>query len=285
MVVALILAVFLYVMARKRDYAILRALGVPKKQANGQLLLPLLLLGELGILLGGYPAWNYALAQAKASLSSLPMPAGVSPSADLSPFFLAGLCAAIFLLLALFSWLGVIFLAHKPVFELLQGETSQNKGNQKRKGTSASSQPVPSLSSSLAGTLVLPGSVRQGPPLNQVALAAGRKYTPSIPAPVCAPSRAAFQAQILPDPGRCSGLSARLGLGPADHGAQPPGSGAALRYHRGGSRHRAGRSFIIKRGYARWRHRLCLPEDHRQRLEQRLREKQCSRGRYCLGQN
>ena len=38
MVVALILAVFLYVMQRKRDYAILRALGVPVKQANGQLI-------------------------------------------------------------------------------------------------------------------------------------------------------------------------------------------------------------------------------------------------------
>jgi ABC-type antimicrobial peptide transport system permease subunit len=179
MVVALILAVFLYVMARKRDYAILRALGVPKKQANRQLVLPLLLLGGLGILLGVVPAWNYALTQAKASLSNLPLPAGVSPSADLSPFILAGLCAAIFLLLALFSWLGVYFLAHKPVYELLQGETSQNKRVQKRTGTSASSQPVPSLSSGLPGTLDLPGTTRQGPAANQGDLAERRKYTPS----------------------------------------------------------------------------------------------------------
>ena len=34
MVVALILAVFLYVMQRKRDYAILRALGVPGKASQ-----------------------------------------------------------------------------------------------------------------------------------------------------------------------------------------------------------------------------------------------------------
>jgi hypothetical protein len=93
--------------------------------------------------------------------------------------FLAGLCAAMFLLLALFSWLGVYLLAHKPVFELLQGETSQNNANQKRKGTSASSQPVPSLSSSLPGTLDLPGSTRRGPAANQVDLAARSKYTPS----------------------------------------------------------------------------------------------------------
>jgi hypothetical protein len=132
MVVALILAVFLYVMARKRDYAILRALGVPAKQSNGQMIWPLFLLGGLGIILGGLSSWNYAIGQAKASLSALPLPAGVSPSADLSPSILAGLCAAIFLLLALFSWLGVFFLARKPVFEILQGETSRPTGGKKR---------------------------------------------------------------------------------------------------------------------------------------------------------
>ena len=33
------------------------------------------------------------------------------------------------------------------------------------------------------------------------------------------------------------------------------------------------------------RKRLCLPEDHRQRLEQRLRDKQRSRGGYYLARN
>jgi ABC-type antimicrobial peptide transport system permease subunit len=179
MIIALILAVFLYVMARKRDYAILRALGVPKKQANGQLMLPLLLLGEIGILLGGLPAWNYALTQAKASLSTLPTPAGVSPSADLSPFILAGLCAAIFLLLALFSWLGVFFLANKPIYELLQGQTSQNKGGQKRSRNNAISQPIPSLSSSLASTVGRDGSTRPESPADRVDLALRRKYMPA----------------------------------------------------------------------------------------------------------
>ncbi|MFA5873707.1 MAG: FtsX-like permease family protein [Anaerolineales bacterium] len=179
MVVALILAVFLYVMARKRDYAILRALGVPKKQANRQLMLPMLLLGGLGIILGGLPSWNYSLNQAKASLSTIPTPAGVSPSADLSPFFLAGLCAAIFLLLALFSWLGVFFLANKPVYELLQGQTSQNKAGQKRTRTSASGQLIPSLSSSLDSTVDHAVSIRQEPPVSKADPAARRKYTPS----------------------------------------------------------------------------------------------------------
>ena len=175
MVVALILAVFLYMMQGKKDYAILRAMGVPKKQANRQLTLPLLLLGEIGVLLGGYPAWNYALSQAKASLSSLPLPTGVSPSADLSFLYLAGLCAVIFLLLAWLSWLGVFFLARKPVFELLQNQTSQNKVRQKRTRNSLPDQPTPSLSSRLVSTIDLTGSTRQG----KVDRTAHRKYTPS----------------------------------------------------------------------------------------------------------
>ena len=44
-------------------------------------------------------------------------------------------------------------------------------------------------------------------------------------------------------------------------------------------------SAIINRRNTHQRNRLCLPEDHRQRLEQRLREKQCARGGYCLAQN
>lgn len=175
MVVALILAVFLYVMQGKKDYAILRAMGIPKDQANRQLTLPLLLLGEIGIMLGGFPAWNYALTQAKASLSSLPLPTGVTPSADLKILYLAGLCLGIFLLLALFSWLGVFFLSRKPVFELLQGETSQNKRGQKRTRKNASDLTTPSLSSRLVSTVDLTGITHQG----EVDRAAPRKYTPS----------------------------------------------------------------------------------------------------------
>lgn len=178
MVIALILAVFLYQMQRKRDYAILRALGVPAKQANTQLIWPLLLSGGLGIILGGLPAWNYALDQAKASLSTLPTPAGVSPSADLSLFVLAGLCAAMFLLLALFSWLGVFFLSNKPVYELLQGETSQNTGRQKRTESGAY-EFIPTPASDTTGTLNPAGGTRQEPLVSKVNLAAQRIYTPA----------------------------------------------------------------------------------------------------------
>jgi ABC-type antimicrobial peptide transport system permease subunit len=173
------MAVFLYVMQHKREYAILRTLGVPKKQANSQLLVPILLMGVLGTLIGGLPSWNYAINQAKASLSTLPTPAGVYPSADLSPFFLAGLCVAIFLLLALFSWLGVLLLSHKPVYELLQGQASRPKSGKKQTRNSRLSGTFPSSGSTLSSTIHSDGNAVYEPLFNKINPASPRKYDPS----------------------------------------------------------------------------------------------------------
>jgi hypothetical protein len=178
MVAALSMGVFLYIMVHRRNYAFLRALGVPVRQANGQLILPLLLLGGLGIATGGLLAWNYTLDKAQDILSTLPTPAGVYPSAALSPLFLAGLYLAIFLVLAAFSWLGVFILSHKPVLELLQGQSTRAAGGQKREKTSAISQLIPSLSTNQAGRVEKAGS-RPAAAVNQVEISAVRKYTPS----------------------------------------------------------------------------------------------------------
>lgn len=178
MVVALILAVFLYVMAHRRNYAIMRALGVPASQANRQTIWPLLLLGGLGIIIGGLPSWRYALDQARATLSTIPTPAGISPSADLSLFFFVGLCAAMFLLLALFSWLGVLVLANRPVYELLQGETFRPKGRRKGIRNTAINQAIPPSSSSLGSTVDRAGSRLQEHLRSRVDRIARNKYTP-----------------------------------------------------------------------------------------------------------
>lgn len=123
MVATLVMAVFLYLMQHRHAYAIARALGVPGKQANRQVVLPLLLFGLLGILLGGLLSWKNALGKASANLSTIPTPAGLTPSAELNPLFLVALCLAIFFLLAVFTWLGVQSLSRQSVFELLQGKT------------------------------------------------------------------------------------------------------------------------------------------------------------------
>jgi ABC-type lipoprotein release transport system permease subunit len=176
LVVALTLVVFLYVMQQKRGYAILRALGVPAKQANRQTIWPLLLLGGLGIILGGVSSWSYAIDQAQISLSTVPTPAGVSPSADLSPFIMASLCTAMILLLALFTWLGVFLLSRKPVFELLQGESSQKIRKQERPRSTVSSDSLPAVS---AIKLAHDESTRQGQPVSKAHPTERRKYTPA----------------------------------------------------------------------------------------------------------
>ncbi len=178
MVVALSMAVFIYQIQHRRDYAILRALGVPAIQANQQIILPLLLLGGLGILIGGLPSWNYALSQAKASISTIPTPAGVTPSAALSPFFLAGLCLAMFLLLALFSWLGMLILARKPVLEILQDQTYRVKGTQKLRRASEITKPIPPVYTSKAGTADDDSKLLQEPPMSKADLTTQRKYHP-----------------------------------------------------------------------------------------------------------
>lgn len=175
MVAALIMAVFLYLLQFRRAYAIARALGVPGKQANSQAVLPLLLIGLLGILIGGLFSWNNALGKAKANLSSIPTPAGIAPSADLSPLFLVALCLAIFLFLIVFAWLGVQLLSRRSVFDLLQGQARrQTVQKQAEAGTSypINSTSSPNKTASLDNTtgIIAPGRVT---PVMQ------GKYTPA----------------------------------------------------------------------------------------------------------
>lgn len=179
LVVALIMGVFLYLLQHKHEYAIARALGVPRNQANSQVVLPLVLFGGFGILVGGIVSWKDALGKAKVNLSALPTPAGISPSADLSPLLLAGLCAAIFLILAVFSWQGVFFLSRKPVYELLQDQTARQASRQKRARTDASSKYVPSSYASPAVAVTSVGGTPHATTVSQVRSAGQRKYTPS----------------------------------------------------------------------------------------------------------
>ncbi|MDX9771462.1 MAG: ABC transporter permease [Tenuifilaceae bacterium] len=119
LVIALALVIFLYFNQRRRDYAILRALGVPKKTANRQLLLPLILFAAVGVIAGGLPAWKYTLENTASSFSSLPTPAGVLPETTLQPAYLVAIFLIILILLLVFTWVGTGILAGRPVLEIL----------------------------------------------------------------------------------------------------------------------------------------------------------------------
>ena len=60
LLLGLVLAAFLYLLLRRRDFAILRAMGVPNGPAARGLLGPVALLGLLGMPAGSIPAWGYA---------------------------------------------------------------------------------------------------------------------------------------------------------------------------------------------------------------------------------
>ena len=125
LLLVLVALIFLYLHQLRRDYAILRALGVPRVEANRQVLFPMMLFGGIGVLAGGLAAWEYALQKAAQSLTSLPTPEGLMPSASLNPAYLAGLVAIILILLSLITWAGTQWVARRPVLELLQGEAGQ----------------------------------------------------------------------------------------------------------------------------------------------------------------
>ena len=60
LLMAIVFSVFLYLRQQRRNYAVLRALGVPARISNKQLILPLLGLGLLGSVIGALFSWQNA---------------------------------------------------------------------------------------------------------------------------------------------------------------------------------------------------------------------------------
>ncbi len=127
LLVALSLAAFLYVMQRRREFAILRALGMPVRQASRGALLPIAVLGLLAVFGGGILAWRYALSHAANTLAAIALPEGASAAVDLNPLWLIGLAAAVFFMLMLLAGAGVRTLSRTSVLALLAGGASKRK--------------------------------------------------------------------------------------------------------------------------------------------------------------
>ena len=126
----LVLAAFLYLLLRRRDFAILRAMGVPNGPAARGLLGPVALLGLLGIAAGSIPAWGYAMRKTAETLATISGPEGAEVSVELSRLYLVGICACVWALLVAFVAIGAGRLSRRPALELLQGAAG---GRKKRK--------------------------------------------------------------------------------------------------------------------------------------------------------
>ncbi|MGE5578750.1 MAG: FtsX-like permease family protein [Bacillota bacterium] len=119
------LASFLYLWQRKRDFAILRSLGVPRAEGIRQLVWCMSVIGVIGVAEGGALSWGYALRKAVKTLASLQGPKGAGPAANVSPVWLAGLCAVALAVLLSFTVAGALVMSRRPVLALLQGAESR----------------------------------------------------------------------------------------------------------------------------------------------------------------
>lgn len=127
LLMAIVLSVFLYLRQQRRNYAVLRALGVPARISNKQLILPLLGLGLLGSVIGALFSWQNAHNRAAESLSKLPLPSGVLPELSLHPALGVGIWFLVLLMIVLTAWLGNRKVTSAPVLELLQDNIAKKQ--------------------------------------------------------------------------------------------------------------------------------------------------------------
>ena len=107
---ALILTVWLFIGRKKREYGILRALGMPKGEASNRLFVPFLLLGILAAVLGLAAARIVTARQLAAEHA--PAPFGL---------FLLG-ALVLLVLLAIMALVGILIIRRKSILALIQGK-------------------------------------------------------------------------------------------------------------------------------------------------------------------
>ena len=111
---ALVLTVWLFIGRKKREYGILRALGMPKGEAGNRLFIPFLLLGILSAALGLIIARIVTLRQLTAAAEE----AAVHEPAGFGLFLLGAL--GFLILLAAIALVGLGLIRRKSVLELVQ---------------------------------------------------------------------------------------------------------------------------------------------------------------------
>lgn len=129
-----LLIVFVYLRQRRRDLAILRALGCPKWRIIGQLLSPVILLWPPMIFLGGLFARDFAGQAAEETLAPLAEYGAFERSelilANVWLFFVGTL---IFIFLFVMTLIGAFLAVRLPVLAMLQGEIAKHEKKKKNK--------------------------------------------------------------------------------------------------------------------------------------------------------
>ena len=124
------LTVYLYILRKKKEFAVMRALGCPPGEARRALLFPLFALAAPAVLLGSLGAALYTRNAAERNLAEF---ASLGLTMDTSlplPILLAGFGGSLMLLLLL-AWAALGRVAHRPPLELLQGGTNRQARRRK----------------------------------------------------------------------------------------------------------------------------------------------------------
>lgn len=116
------LACFVYFRFRRKDLAISRALGVPAGKCIAASVLPLILVGGVGIITGSALAWNYTQSNAETLLAALVEAASAEgASATLPMSTLAILIVSLIAALLVLAFIFATVTVKKPVLSQLQG--------------------------------------------------------------------------------------------------------------------------------------------------------------------
>jgi len=119
LILTFLLINFLYLWPRQRELAILQALGVSRKKAAWQLVVPMLCVGGLFGCVGGTIGWMWS--QDKAAEMMLQLESEYQLTANISWLWLPVLLAGVILILAIPLWLITWPRANRPVLEQMQG--------------------------------------------------------------------------------------------------------------------------------------------------------------------
>jgi len=128
LILVMALVVFLFLRQRRKEYAILRALGDPAGRASGQLLVSMALIGIPAIIIGGVAGWFFALnrvASVQNPFGQLVTHFGFSINITIPVFWLLIIIAAMLIVMLIMTIIGISQISKRPVLELLQGTVTR----------------------------------------------------------------------------------------------------------------------------------------------------------------
>ncbi|MCL2407556.1 MAG: hypothetical protein FWC95_06465 [Defluviitaleaceae bacterium] len=159
LVMALLFSVFIFMRNQKRNFAVLRALGSPRKTVIGQSVLAICTLSALAIFAGGAGSFNMAMRQAAENLAAVSMPEGAEAVSQLAIGWLFVMCVAVLLFVVVIAAVGAVLVTRKPVLELIQGNAVRIK-KAKRKIESGEVLAIPDMFD-LGPPIVIPPNARR----------------------------------------------------------------------------------------------------------------------------